>query len=302
MEPDTGFFCLNLRPDDDFLASSRAQSPAIDVGSCSDAGRVRTNNEDSFIVAPEMNLFILSDGMGGLASGEVASRLTVDTILTHCREKQANTSRASTRQETKEVSKTSHRLAGGIQLANQVVHRAARESATHRGMGATVVAVWCVKERMSVAHVGDSRAYLLRNDSLKQLTEDHSFVAEYLRLGKSSQDQANFSSLQNVLTRAVGVDPEVDVEISEELVIDGDTVLLCSDGLTRELSNNQIAGILQDAKNSQEGADQLVNLANKAGGGDNITAIVIHWLPGPPGAFSRMGRLGRWFNGRWNQS
>jgi serine/threonine protein phosphatase PrpC len=277
MDLGTGMVCLDLRAARNVKTSPIMES-LLDTGTCSHRGRVRENNEDSLLAVPEMNLFILSDGMGGLASGEVASRLTVDTILAHCREADSDPSLPFVGKPSEGISNTSKRLVSGIGLANRIVYRAAQEKET-QAMGATVVAVRCMNERMSVAHVGDSRAYRLRNNCLERLTRDHSFAAEQVRLRRLTEYEASTSNLQNVLTRAVGIEPEVQADTSEELLITGDTILLCSDGLTRELSDNQIACILRDAKDAQGAANQLVNLANEVGGGDNITVIVIRQAP-----------------------
>ena len=267
----------------------------MDFGAQSDTGCVRENNEDSYLAAPEMGLFVLSDGMGGLESGEVASHLAVDAVLAHCREAEANPFLPLTGESIDGVSDASNRLASAIRLANKVVHRAAQANAARKAvgaMGATVVAVRFAGERMSLAHVGDSRAYRLRGENFEQLTQDHSFVAEQMRQGNMTQQEAGESALQSVLIRALGVDTDVDVDVTEELVMENDTVLLCSDGLTRELSDRQIAAVLGDADDAQEAADRLVDLAKQAGGGDNITAIVVRRAPQPAGVFAR---IGRWF-------
>jgi serine/threonine protein phosphatase PrpC len=281
------------------LLRGEGQGMAIDFGTRSDAGRIRENNEDSFCLAPEMNLFVLSDGMGGQASGEVASRLATETIVAYCREAQVTPSSALTGMHIAGVSDTSNRLASAIRLANRVVHQAAEHSPEQHGMGATVVALWLEDQRMSLAHVGDSRAYRLRCEALEQLTEDHSFVAEQVRRGSMTEQEAASSNLQNVLLRALGVDPEVQVEVHEHVSLEGDTFLLCSDGLTRELSEAQIAAILRDAEDAQEAADRLVDLANQAGGEDNITAIVVRHAARPASALARMGR---WLKGSEVQS
>jgi protein phosphatase len=269
----------------------------MDVGACSEVGRVRGNNEDYFLTAPEMNLHVLSDGMGGMASGEIASRLTVETIRTHCREASANPSLALVGKPIAGVSEVSNRLASGIQLANQIVHKSARETADHRKMGATVVAVRCVDGRMSIANVGDSRAYRLRGGYLELLTRDHSFLAE-LRQQRPSEHESSSSNLCDLLTRAVGVEPGVEVDVRDELLMENDTVLLCSDGLTRELSDSEITGALHDARDAQEAADRLVSLANEAGGRDNITVIVIRYTSQESGRTTSVSRLARWFCSR----
>lgn len=270
----------------------------IECGARSDAGCIRENNEDNYGLAPEIGLFVLSDGMGGLACGEVASRLAVATVLEHCREAEANPSLPLVGEAPGGVSSASCRLASAVRLANEVVHRAARESAgggMAEAMGATIVAVRFCKERMSLAHVGDSRAYRLRGRILDQLTQDHSFVAEQVRLGRMSEREACRSTLQNVLVRALGVEPEVEVDVHEDSVHDDDTVLLCSDGLTRELSDVQIAAVLDESDRATEAARRLVELAKQAGGEDNITAIVLRPALRPAGAFTR---IGKWFRHR----
>ena len=161
-------------------------------------------------------------------------------------------------------------------------------------MGATIVAARCMDDRVCLAHVGDSRAYLLRRGQFDQLTEDHSFVAEQVRRGILTAEQAGRSKMQNVLTRALGVDPRVEVDVTEELLVEDDTYLLCSDGLFRELSESQIARVLTESGGAQESADRLVDLSNRAGGGDNITAIVLRYAPKQAGPISK---IGRWFKG-----
>src|SRR5271156_6164732 len=267
----------------------------MEVGARSDTGRVRENNEDSFRLAPELNLFVLSDGMGGLESGERASRLATESVVGHCRGAQADATLAIFGKQIEGVSEESNRLASAIRLANQEIFQAAQDSSGKDGkggMGATIVAARFLKDRVCIAHVGDSRAYLFRDEQLNQLTEDHSFVAEQVRRGIITLEQAGRSRMQNVLTRALGVEQNVDVEVTEELLREGDIYLLCSDGLFRELSEPQIAGILQESTSTQRAADSLVEQANHAGGGDNITAIVLRHAPKAAGPMSK---IGRWF-------
>ena len=266
----------------------------LEFGAQSDRGCVRENNEDSYCAAPDLNLFVLSDGMGGLDCGEVASRLTVDTILEHCRKGQASASFPFTGLRIDGVSELTNRLASAVRVANHAVHSAAQHSAISRPMGATVVAVQFADERMSLANVGDSRVYRLRGEDFEQLTRDHSFVAEQMRQGRMTAQEADSSKLHNVLIRALGVDPEVEVDASEELVLEEDTVLLCSDGLTRELSDSQISAVLRETEDAQEATERLIDLAKQAGGGDNITAIVLRPAARLVGALGRVSRLGKW--------
>src|SRR5271155_2029620 len=166
----------------------------MEFGGRTDTGRVRENNEDSFRVAPDISLFVLSDGMGGQASGEVASSLAAETVIAHCRDAEANSSLPLTGESIDGVSEASNRLASAIQLANRAVYELAQQDDARRGMGATIVAVRFFGERMSVAHVGDSRVYRLRGGDLEQLTQDHSFVAEQVRQGMLTEQEAGTST------------------------------------------------------------------------------------------------------------
>jgi protein phosphatase len=161
-------------------------------------------------------------------------------------------------------------------------------------MGSTIVAIQFHNERAVIAHVGDSRLYRLRHSDFCQLTDDHSFVAEQVRRGIITAEEAGSSQLHNVLVRALGVEPQVKVDSTEELLLEGDTFLLCSDGLTRELTDEQIAGTLAEFGTANEAAARLVRLANDAGGEDNVTVIVIRNAKKSATASVRK-RIGRWF-------
>lgn len=271
----------------DSRPSERSSTPMrhvcpVEFAMCSHSGKVRQNNEDKAGAAPEIGLFVLCDGMGGLEAGERASQIAVETLIKSCRES-----------ATSAVA-TSESLSAPIELANENIFKTAHAFGAKSGMGSTIVAVQLRDDRLTVAHVGDSRVYRLRRDEFCQLTDDHSFVAEQVRRGMITVEEANRSQMQNVLTRALGVEPHVTVEVNEELLLPGDTLLLCSDGLTRELSDSQIAGILSDASCVQDAANQLIRHANEAGGNDNVTVIVIRNLNRP---LSLRARLGRWIRG-----
>lgn len=259
----------------------------LEFGARTDVGCVRESNEDSFGSAPELGLFVLSDGMGGLAFGEVASQQAVETVIRYCRDAISVLQDEAT---LSGISAESHQLLAAIRAANDKIHRTAQTSGADRQMGATIVAVRVGDERLSLAHVGDSRAYRLRGNRLEQLTRDHSFVAEQVRQGRMTEQEAGQSGLQNVLMRALGVTPEVDVDVAEEPTLDNDTILLCSDGLTRELTDAQIAAVLDDSDGAQDAANQLVDMAKQAGGGDNITALVLRRTAKPVGPFARIGK------------
>jgi PPM family protein phosphatase len=248
----------------------------------SDAGRVRHNNEDRAAAAPEINLFVLCDGMGGLEAGERASQLGVETVLKQCR------------QSAGKSAPSAESLTSVIELANEKIFKASQDLGSKAAMGSTIVAVQFHNERAVIAHVGDSRIYRLRHDDFCQLTDDHSFVAEQVRRGILTVEQASSSQLHNVLVRALGVEPQVKVDSTEELLLDGDTFLLCSDGLTRELTDEQIAGILAESQTANDAAARLVRLANDAGGEDNVTVVVIRNAKKSATASVRK-RIGRWF-------
>lgn len=267
----------------------------IRIGACTNMGRVRGNNEDSFKTVPELNLFILSDGMGGEACGEVASSLAVEAVAAHCQESLANPSMPTFGESRPDITPRTNRLASGVRLANRMIFESARKHPSQRGMGATAVAVWVDGQRMSLAHVGDSRAYLLRGGELTQLTQDHSLVAEQVRRGIITQQQAERSEMQSVLIRALGIEEEVDVDTDEQLLIDGDIILLCSDGLTRMVSDAEIASTLLTYPDAQAAADRLVELANEYGGEDNVTVVLFRSGLREDGMWER---LWRWLRGK----
>ena len=260
----------------------------IQAGARTDLGRVRKNNEDCYEIEPALNLYVLSDGMGGQAHGEVASKLAVQTIVTHCQ--QAENSRATPvfGEPQPDVSERTNRLTSAIHLANRKVYEAAAANAEQNGMGATIVAAWIEGQRLSLAHVGDSRAYLLRAGSLDQLTADHSLVAEKVRVGILTPQEADASELQSVLTRAVGTNATIQVDADEQMLLAGDSLLLCSDGLTRMVTDPEIASTLLTSTSAQEAADRLVELANEYGGVDNVSVIVLRVLQKSEGVLERL--------------
>ena len=247
----------------------------IQTGARTDIGRVRKNNEDSFATDPALQLYVLSDGMGGEAHGEVASQIAVQTVLTHCRQAENSRTTPIFGESSPDVSERTNRLASAIHLANRKVFETAAANSEQQGMGATIVAAWIDAQRLSIAHVGDSRAYLMRAGSLDQITADHSLVAEKVRVGILTPQEADASELQSVLTRAVGTKNSVEVDTNEQILLVGDFVLLCSDGLTRMVTDPEIASTLLTSTSAQEAADRLVDLANESGGADNVSVIVL---------------------------
>lgn len=246
-------------------------------GGVSDVGRVRTNNEDSYKILDSLNLYVLSDGMGGEAHGEVASALAVDTVVKYCTEANQDSDLTMLGGTPDNFGGNTKRLQSAVRQANLNIFESAQNNPAQRGMGATVTAVWANQEKLSVAHVGDSRAYLLRTGTLQQLTSDHSLVAEQVRRGIITPQQAEESEMQSVLLRALGAHPDVEVDVDEVGVYPGDILLICSDGLTRMVTEPEIAGTLQAENRPANAAQKLVDLANENGGLDNVTVIVVRF-------------------------
>lgn len=264
----------------------------IDFGARTDVGCVRELNEDNLRVIPEMSLFILSDGIGGAAHGEVASELAVTTIEEHCRKAANDPSLPYEGDFRPDLTERTNRLASALRLANHAIYQAASNDPNMRGMGATIVAIWLDGEGLSLAHVGDSRAYRLRQNTMEQLTRDHSLVAEQVRLGILTPEQAEHSEYQTMLIRALGAADTVEVDVDEHVMVDGDAYLLCSDGLSRMIPDDKIAETVLSTKKAQKATDQLIELAKEAGGLDNVTAILVRCQPAVKGFFSLFRRDG----------
>jgi serine/threonine protein phosphatase PrpC len=243
-------------------------------GGVSDVGLVRTNNEDSFRILEPLNLFVLSDGMGGEAHGEIASALAVETIVKYCLDGKDDSGSTLHGQADRNWSEKTKRLESAVHLANDRICQSAQQHPEQRGMGATLTAAWIDGAKLSIAHVGDSRAYLLRAGNLQQLTADHSLVAEQVRRGILTPVEAEKSEMQSVLLRALGAQPDIEVDAEEHTLFPRDIILLCSDGLTRMVTDPEIAGTLQSETDPEKAARRLVDLANEGGGQDNVTVIV----------------------------
>jgi PPM family protein phosphatase len=256
------------------------------IGAKTDVGMRRSNNEDCFALVPQLNLCVLSDGMGGQNAGEVASKMTVDTIAGCLREANGNGQKLVFGEQNAQVSDSTNQLASAVRLANRAVWEAGHKHAHTEGMGATVVAAWLHSSIMGIAHVGDSRIYLLREGAdMQQLTQDHSLVMEQVRRGLITAEEAEHSEMQNIIVRAMGAEENVNVDVDEVLLLAGDHVVLCSDGLTKMVDNEGIAQIVREAATPQQAAERLVEAANDAGGDDNVTVIVVRVQRSKPKGF-----------------
>lgn len=244
------------------------------IGAATDTGRVRQLNEDAYALHEEQGLFVVCDGMGGAASGEVASRLAVQSVIDHL-DGAAPESAGSDQANPAGYRSQTIRLADAVRQANQSVYGHAQQDARHAGMGTTLVSAWIVEGIASVAHVGDSRAYLWRDDQFEPLTQDHSLVDAKVRAGLLTREESLQAEQQNVLLRALGQEPEVEVDLSEVPLRAGDYLLLCSDGLTRMVPEPAMAQVIARLRDPQRVCDDLIETANRNGGVDNITVVVV---------------------------
>lgn len=249
------------------------------AGFRTDIGRVRPTNEDACAGDPRRGWFVVCDGMGGEAAGEVASQLAVDALTGHLGA--VNGHRVAVAADvfcsdaSSVYSPLTVRLAEAVRTSNDVVYDHARRDPERARMGTTIVSVWIDEYVASVAHVGDSRAYLWREGALEPLTEDHSLVEAHVRAGLLDPAARATAPHLNVLTRVLGREPEVQVDLNEVPVQPGDRLLLCTDGLNRTVDDAAIAGVLARRWHPQQVCDDLVELANQNGGGDNITVVIV---------------------------
>jgi len=242
-----------------------------------DPGLRRSSNEDSYCTRPDLGLFVVADGMGGHAAGEVASRVAVDTIQTFITETAgADKNRTWPFPFEPAISLEGNRLKAAFRLANRQIANAMADSADLRGMATTASAVLAGPHSACIAHVGDSRVYAMRKGELHQVTDDHSWVEEQVRAGTMSSSAARQHPWRNVVTRALsgGTDPEIDtVELKPDT---GERLLLCSDGLSGVVAHETIARILGDQTSTLDSiCERLVAAANEGGGPDNVTVLVI---------------------------
>jgi serine/threonine protein phosphatase PrpC len=250
----------------------------ITYQSVTDVGRKRKGNEDSLFVNPEQHLFVVADGMGGHAAGEVASKIAVEAINEFICLTSGDEEITWPFGLDENISYDGNRLKTAIRYANRKVLDATKERTEYEGMATTVAAVLVDGETANLGHVGDSRVYLFHDSALKQLTNDHSWVNEQLQSGVISADQARSHPLRNVVTRALGGKADLQVEMQFHKMSPGDVLLVCSDGLTTMLADDQIARIFgESGADIEKAAKSLVAESNARGGEDNITVLLIQF-------------------------
>lgn len=237
-------------------------------------GRERARNEDNYYLEADSNtaLLVVADGMGGHLAGNVASSLAVSSA------KQAWTDLDRTILLTPETARLV--LLDLILSTNQLILDEAEKSSAKRGMGTTFTSGLLRDNHLTIAHIGDSRAYLVYEDNIKQLTKDHTLVEHLIETGQIKPDEANNHPQRHVLTRALGIDPDPEIDISELVLEAGSALLFCTDGLTNLVTDEEILALLQEAPDLQSGAESLISLANSKGGHDNITVLIINGIGG----------------------
>ena len=252
----------------------------LEFFSVTDTGRARRNNEDAVALDESARIAVLADGMGGYNAGEVASQMASERVRDEL------VARLQPHGENPTDTELKTAMLDAVDIANRAVFEAAMQHAEYAGMGTTLVVAVYRGERLWLGHIGDSRAYRYRNGHLEQLTRDHSLLQEQIDAGLITPEQAAYSMHRNLVTRAVGVDELVEMEIHDHNVQPGDVLLMCSDGLSDMLNDSQIAELLRTNDSLSSAGAMLVQAANAAGGRDNIAVVLVRAKPGA-GALAR---------------
>jgi protein phosphatase len=261
----------------------------IEVFGKTDLGRSRDHNEDCFLVAdltkksaslqpdvrqheigPRGTLFVVADGMGGAAAGELASEMATEAIYTHL-VKTWNAEEEATPQ------RFAYRLKEAVEVANSSIHSHAKAHPEVRGMGTTTTAAGVLGDHLYLTQVGDSRAYLIRGGEAHQITKDQSLMQRLVEAGELTEEEAAHSERRNIILQALGPDPKVKVDLTHQEVRRGDILVLCSDGLSGQVKKEEIAKIVTTAPDLRAACDQLIQLANERGGPDNITVVIVRF-------------------------
>lgn len=241
----------------------------------SDVGMKRQRNEDSFAIEADYGFFIVADGMGGHAGGDVASLIAAETARDFLKEALSGSEIRWPFGVDHSLPRNINILSSGIRLANMRIFN--ESTGIRRGMGTTMAVLLLQEQKAYVCHVGDSRIYRIRNNYIEQLTEDHSLVADEIRRGAITRDEARSFALRNILTRAVGTSEDVECDCRIEDLKNGDIFLLCSDGLTEMLEDSEILAIVNGSGEAERSCEDLIRKANEKGGDDNVTAIVVEF-------------------------
>lgn len=261
-----------------------------------DVGKVREHNEDTISGDADIGLLVLADGMGGYKAGEVASGIAVKTIVSLVRE-QMQLENMSCADADSGLSRASIILRDAVQRANKIIYQTARSQPQCEGMGTTVVAALFFDNKVTIAHVGDSRLYRAQGGRFERITMDHSLLQELVDRGLYSAEEAQRAANKNYVTRALGVEPSVDVEVREVPAQKGEVYMLCSDGLSDMVEDEDIhLTISTFGANLDNVARQLIQLANDNGGRDNISVVMAHVLDAFPARTGMFDKILNWFN------
>jgi protein phosphatase len=270
-------------------------SQVLEIASHTDPGMVRSHNEDSIASIAEKGLVVLADGMGGYNAGEVASGMATTVITTEMRQLLDDYSPYETDPQSGQKA-AMKMLQEQIAKANTSIYQASQSQPQYAGMGTTLVTALFYDNKMTVAHIGDSRLYRMRGDIFSQVTKDHSLLQEQIDAGVITKEQAKHSSNKNLVTRALGIDPVVETEIHEYDTQPGDIYMLCSDGLSDMVSDEDIGMTLQAlGANLNLAVQQLVQMANDNGGRDNVSVILIKILRDYPAGHGLASKIFGWF-------
>ncbi|MFP2963103.1 Stp1/IreP family PP2C-type Ser/Thr phosphatase [Myxococcus sp. 1LA] len=249
----------------------------IEVAGSTHVGMKRNHNEDNFLMLPEEFLFCVADGMGGHSSGEIASRIAVDELGEFYKLTSKDQDCTWPFKMDKTRNYDENRLATGIKLANARIFEKASSESKYKGMGTTIVTAHFTQNAVYVGHVGDSRVYYFRGGALKQVTEDHSLLNDYLKAKKLSPEEVENFPHKNVIVRALGMKENVQVDVSRVEPQEDDVFLLCSDGLSGMVTDAQMQEILQRTPELEKACSQLIDMANAAGGNDNVTCVLARY-------------------------
>ena len=235
----------------------------------------RKHNEDNFVMVPEQRLYVVADGMGGHACGEVASQITVETMGSFYKESAEDNELTWPCKEEATMSPSENRLRAGVKLANLRIFEKALSDPKYKGMGTTVVVAYFHGDHVTLAHVGDSRVYRYRGDTLTQMTEDHSLLNDYKKMATLTEEEERNFPHKNIIVRALGMKETVEVDVQTDQPVSGDIYLLCSDGLNGELEDEEIEAILTESETIEEACARLIEDACEKGGKDNVTVVLV---------------------------
>jgi len=247
---------------------------ALEAAGMTDVGLVRNHNEDNFFFNTDLGLFVVADGLGGHAAGEIASKIVVDQVAKFIEHTADTETTMQPGSSSRFASLSESRLKTAIQMSNKAIAENIILHPERETMGSTIVACLIEGKRVTMAHVGDSRGYKLSREGIQQITRDHSWVAEQVANGLMTKEEAKRHPFRNIITQALGNNSELNIEVHEFEITNSETILLCSDGLSGMISDEQILAIFNESSDLQNAARRLISKAIQNGGEDNITLVL----------------------------